>query len=989
MSHAHHVRLLRVFISSPSDVAEERRLAREVVSRLNQLSSVRGRFILEACAYEWTVPPLVGHGEVPQLVVDEYLLRADEAAFFVGILRSRIGTPFRHPQTGVAYQSGTEYEFLRAYESNRSTGSPRILLYRGPAASDADREQADAVARFFQQFTGEAAEYRGLIQPYETPYDFSVRLFHDLEQVLARTYGGNAFTRAPEAPRGNVPVYDTPFVGRQAQRRDLLRYVEQGRGLIVLRGGGGIGKTRLACEAARDLAATGRFPGGCHYVEFKDRVSADRVAFAVQFALGRTPPPDQYVAPAEAVGRLLADLPPTLLVLNNLEPVEGLARDTVGAWRQSAPHVTLLVTSRTPLARVGGAQELRLTGLEYPHLPDRAPGWVGRLAANEAVRLFLETARFVQPDFDLTEENAADVEELCRSLQGQPHPIILVARRMRHSTPADLADDLRGRLHQIEDGGDALWETIAWSYARLPEGQQQVFRQACLFHDGFSREAADRVIRAEGLAGPRLLDAIRQLCDASLLESTAEGRTTRYWMYRTVQDFGRSLAPHDDAPGAPAARRWAEYFVSFAEDLGARTHTPEGPDALNRLFRDRDNLLVAHHWTLAAGEPVQAARLILGCSRALAARAPWQLRRDRVVESLEALGGRDPARRVRLLLELADTWWGVGDYEQARAVAGQAVEEAAGLDEALRALAFSYRGLACEHLGRWAEAMADYATGLRLADQAGDVRAQVRNLDGLAYLHDRQVHRDEALQTSERALRLARQSGDEFLLARAVNVRGLVLWHFGQPEAALGAFQEAEQLERRFGNLRLVGGRLTNQGLALTDLDRLPEALARFAEADLLHADQGNRAWRAVNAAGWGLALLLDQRPAEATALLSRFLPEAEATHYMENVALIAGNLGRSLLALGRPAEAEAQAVRALAIQRESGSRHRRYWGNLVLRARALSLLGRPEEARPVVREATELAADLGVRPDDPVRLVREDEQHLRELAAGLATEVS
>jgi hypothetical protein len=78
------------FISSPSDVAEERRLACEVVNRLNRLSSVRGRFVLEVCAYEWTVPPLVGHGEAPQLVVDEYMLRAEEAAFFVCILRSKM-----------------------------------------------------------------------------------------------------------------------------------------------------------------------------------------------------------------------------------------------------------------------------------------------------------------------------------------------------------------------------------------------------------------------------------------------------------------------------------------------------------------------------------------------------------------------------------------------------------------------------------------------------------------------------------------------------------------------------------------------------------------------------------------------------------------------------------------------------------------------------------------------------------------------------------
>jgi predicted ATPase len=206
------------------------------------------------------------------------------------------------------------------------------------------------------------------------------------------------------------------------------------------------------------------------------------------------------------------------------------------------------------LSRVTGAQELRLSGLVFPQGSDRSPGWIDRLRENEAVQLFCETARRVQPDFDLTGENAADVEELCRSLQGQPHPITLVARRMRHSTPADVADDPRGRPHQIEDAGDALWETIAWSYARLRDDQQQAFRQLCIFRDGFSREAADRVVRAEGLTGPRLRDAIGQMCDASLLECVTQGRTTRYWMYGTVQDYGLSLLQEEDALAGQLAR---------------------------------------------------------------------------------------------------------------------------------------------------------------------------------------------------------------------------------------------------------------------------------------------------------------------------------------------------------------------------------------------------------------------------------------------------
>jgi predicted ATPase len=989
MGNALHVRALNVFISSPGDVAEERRLAVAAIDRLNRLDHVRNRFDLRPRAYEHDAPPLIG--QPPQQVVDEFMIEPGDADIFVCVLWGRMGTPLVCPRTKRTFQSGTEYEFVHAFEANQARGTPHMLLYRcvRPLPPSADPEQVRRVEEFFQEIERPGGRFVGLTNArHEHPQEFADLLGVHLLNLLARAYAADApgaLSAAAAAPPHTVPVphADAPFIGRAHELAELRRLmVKRGAGLVTLRGPGGIGKTRLACEAAR--AAAGHFPGGSVYAELKERETPERVAYAVAFALGRAAQLDRDEAPVELGGELLARLPPTLLILNNLEPAAGLAAQTLVPWRRAAPHVRLLVTSRAAPPPAEG-HALRLTGLAFPAGDDRAPGWVERLAANESVRLFVETAGRQRP-FELTADNAADVEWLCRTLQGQPLAIILVARLALDSTPAELARELEHRSHDVRAGDQWLRQTIELSFGRLAPHQQQVFLQACVFRDGFSLRAAEQVLRAELPPRTRLVDAIRQLCDVSLLESTPQGRETRYWMYQTIQDFGWEPWAEPQAPPADLVRRWSDYFAGLAQEQAARIGTRDALDALERLARDRENLLAVHQWALQAGDAALAARVILGCARALAVRAPWQLRRDRLLNTLEALHDTTSAARVHLQIELADSYWGVGDYPHAYRLACRACAEAEALgDDALRAAALCERADTANDCGERDAALRDYEEGSRLAERVGNVSLLARNLRGLAYVHDRQGRAAEARQAADRSVLLLREVGNEIELARAVNIRGLVFWHLGEPARALEDFREAGALEGRLGNRRLVAGRVTNQGLALMDLDRLPEALERFAEADRLHADQGNRAWRAVNAAGWGLALLLAGRPTEAADLLGGALHEAEATGYTENVALIRGGLGRALLELGRPDEAAEHVAQALAIQRTiDRGNNRRYWGNLIQLARAERLRGRPDAARPLVEAATRVGAALEVRADDPVRLIREDEAARQELRAWL-----
>jgi hypothetical protein len=174
-----------VFISSPGDVQPERDIVQKVIERLNDLSHIAARYVLKPYAWEKSVPAVIG--ESPQKVVDKYMLQAEHSDLFIGILWSRMGTPVLDEVTGKEYQSGTEYEFIHAYNSYQAKKKPQILLYRSmqPIAPTADFEQAAKVQAFFKRFEGKDAEFKGLYRTYKTLDEFDDMIFQDLEKLLA------------------------------------------------------------------------------------------------------------------------------------------------------------------------------------------------------------------------------------------------------------------------------------------------------------------------------------------------------------------------------------------------------------------------------------------------------------------------------------------------------------------------------------------------------------------------------------------------------------------------------------------------------------------------------------------------------------------------------------------------------------------------------------------------------------------------------------
>lgn len=178
------LKTVNIFISSAADVNEERTIAREVIQHLNDHPLYRDRLYLRTVSYEDFVP--VALGISPQETVDTYMKSADQSDIFIGILWSRLGTPFIDDSTGIKYESGTAYEFAKALEAYEQTGSPRVLLYRSTkrTARSLDLDQAARVQQFFKRLDGARNVLNDSFRTFENAAEFRELLFRDLGQAL-------------------------------------------------------------------------------------------------------------------------------------------------------------------------------------------------------------------------------------------------------------------------------------------------------------------------------------------------------------------------------------------------------------------------------------------------------------------------------------------------------------------------------------------------------------------------------------------------------------------------------------------------------------------------------------------------------------------------------------------------------------------------------------------------------------------------------------
>ncbi len=705
----------------------------------------------------------------------------------------------------------------------------------------------------------------------------------------------------------NLPAPLTSFLGRGEELRKIEQLLASSR-LLTLTGAGGVGKTRLALEAARQQL--GRFPDGVWFVSLEALTDAGDAPRAIAAALG--------AENAEAVAERLADAS-ALLVLDNFEHVVEAAA-WVAELLAALPMLRVLAVSRTPLG-VAGEQELDVEPLEGPP----ADPALDEAARNPAVALFLERARAARPDFKLTEENLQAVIALCEGLEGSPLAIELAASRVRLFTPSALVARLSQRLDLI--AGDApdlparhrtLRGAIQWSYDLLGPREQTVLRQLTVFSPGGSLAAAAAVTELDEIEAA---DAIEALAAHHLLRSReAAASEPGFAMSETIRQFALELAPGEREQ---ASARHAAWHVELARRGAEELTGPDQLEWLDRLERERLNFGRAMDWAAERGDASTALSLAADLWRMWVARGHVPEGRRRLEAALALpREGVDPALPARALHGSAALTQNLGQNGEAKRALEQclAIWRSLGDRGGLAAALNSRAWVSCE-LSELDDAERLSREALSIHEELGDHRGRAVAWNNLGWIANYRADYDAAKTAGEHGLALQRACGDRrgegFALACLAWTEQ---WH-GGAKRAHALLDEASRILLPTGDPLLLGWTLTVRALTLLEQGKLDETCEIV--------EKGRREWkRGANISGeaWvrtvrGQAERLRGRLREATAELEAAAEIWRAVGAGWGVALALGDLARALGRRGRAAEAKRALAESLELRRQIGDR--------------------------------------------------------------------
>jgi len=372
--------------------------------------------------------------------------------------------------------------------------------------------------------------------------------------------GDDEFPALKSLYRTNLPVPATSFLGRERELAEVVGLLD-GTRLLTLTGPGGMGKTRLASQAA-GVASDG-YPDGVWWIPLAPLRDP---ALVLETAA-------QVVGSKGGLAEDIADKT-MLLLFDNFEQVVEAAAD-LASLLASCPNLDLLVTSREPL-HVTGEQEYQ----------------VPPLAHEEGVGFFLARARAVEPNFQADEA----VSEICRRLDDLPLALELAAARVKALSSTQILERLEQRLPLLTGGARDLPErqrtlraTIEWSHELLTPEEQQLFARLAVFLGGCTLEAAEEVAEAD-------LDVLQSLVDKSLVRHTGE----RYWMLETIREYaGERLRASGDIEATE--RLHAEHFLALAVSANLSLDTP-GDQRFDVAISEEGNLRAALGWALAHDE---------------------------------------------------------------------------------------------------------------------------------------------------------------------------------------------------------------------------------------------------------------------------------------------------------------------------------------------------------------------------------------------------
>ena len=694
-------------------------------------------------------------------------------------------------RAGVGLDVGEPVSVPGGYRGEVINVAARLCAQAGPGEVLA----SDAVVSLARRVEGLAYEERGELQLKGLSRPIRAWLVRAGEELpLVSEAAAPAAPRAiSAAPRHNLPVALSSFIGRE-QEQVQVRALLQGARLVTLTGAGGAGKTRLSLQVAGELLD--EYPEGVWLVELAPLADPALAVPAVAAALGLREEAGQPL-----LGTLLGYLAArsrTLLVLDNCEHLVAACAELAAVLLRGCPHLRLLASSREGLG-VPGERLYRVPSLATP-TPGQLPA-PEKLGGYAAVALFTARAQERRPDFVLTTGNALAVAQICARLDGMPLAIELAAARVGSLPVEAIAARLDDRFRLLTGGPrtavprqQTLRATLNWSHDLLTESEQLLLHRLSVFAGGWTLEAAEAVCAGPGVETWEVLDLLGGLVNKSLVlldEAGPNGEHERYRLLETVRQYAHE---HLVAAREAAVReRHLHWYLALAEAADAALTGPPAAAWLARLEREHDNLRAALAWSLQEGSAGETG--------------------------------------LRLAYALWRFWDMHGHLSEGRRWLAQSLAAGAVGTATLRAGALRGAGNLAMAQGDYPEARTLYEESLVLCRELGDKQGSGYALMNLGMVASWQEDFPAARVCSDEALTLFRELGDTYGIGAALSGLGAVASWQGDYPAAWALLVEGLALLRQLGDKRQIGAALICLGLVALHQGDYPAARAQHEES--------------------------------------------------------------------------------------------------------------------------------------------------------------
>lgn len=643
--------------------------------------------------------------------------------------------------------------------------------------------------------------------------------------------------------------------GREAEIAELLQHLlpaqvnstsprqpEPTCRLATLIGTGGIGKTRLALEFARQVGQQSQV--WCGFIPLADLTGpeqiVDRVAASLKLvSVPGTSPFEQIVTFFQNLSHALphpsaterdrtAD-PSALLILDNLEHLlrteegqsewavtdQAESKSAAGFIRkllEDVPGLAILCTSRSRLG-LRGERLFVVRPLSVPALPVEPPHAVDveALAMVPGIRLYLDRARAVRPDFGITPTNAPAIVALCRQLEGIPLALELAASWVRTLPPRKMWERLSqgeeipaGSYSDLPERHRSLSSAMEWSFQLLSSDQQRLFVRLAVFQGGWTAEAAEVVCDQ-----PNAFDLLCQLQEASLITVTADGDDEiRYSFLETIGAFSRHrLEVLEDHAGVK--RRHVAYYSALAENASLHLRASEQASWLARLEVDRENFRAALEWCLHQPDEIRAG--------------------------------------LRLGAILRDFWQARGHLQEGRNLLERVLARASGEEStSLYAWALHAYGQLAWHQGDFAAAQAAQQRSLAIfrmcADRSGEAAA-LGSMGDVAYAR---ADYTTAFTLHQESLDLRREANDRYRIVETLTALGNIEYNRRDYASAQRYYEESRVLAEEAGSIRHLAFAINNLGILAKEQQHYAQAHVYYAQGLALQQKLGDRQGQAI-----------------------------------------------------------------------------------------------------------------------------------------------